>query len=61
MSRKAFVNAMKTMPSFRNLMYAYVQAFMEQVLVSVRRETPSPPDSFWAVVVSAYSSTTVKQ
>ena len=26
---------MGTMPSFRNLMYAYVQAFLEQVLVSV--------------------------
>ena len=35
MSRAAFVRAMESMPSFRNLMSAYVQAFMEQVLVSV--------------------------
>jgi hypothetical protein len=35
MSRAAFMRAMETMPSFRNLMYAYVQAFLEQVLVSV--------------------------
>lgn len=35
MSRNAFVHVMKTMPSFRNLINAYVQAFMEQVLVSV--------------------------
>ncbi len=34
MPRAAFVRAMATMPSFRNLMYAYVQAFLEQVLVS---------------------------
>jgi CRP-like cAMP-binding protein len=34
-SRAAFTRAMETMPSFRNLMYAYVQAFLEQVLVSV--------------------------
>jgi hypothetical protein len=26
---------MEAMPSFRSLMYAYVQAFLEQVLVSV--------------------------
>ena len=30
----AFMRAMGTMPSFRNLMYSYVQAFLEQVLVS---------------------------
>ena len=35
MSRKAFTRAMGSMPSFRSLMYAYVQAFLEQVLVSV--------------------------
>ena len=35
MSRAAFTQAMGSMPSFRNLMYAYVQAFLEQVLVSV--------------------------
>src|ERR1700720_4779688 len=35
MSRAAFTRAMGSMPSFRTLMYAYVQAFLEQVLVSV--------------------------
>jgi CRP-like cAMP-binding protein len=35
MSRAAFARAMGSMPSFRNLMYAYVHAFLEQVLVSV--------------------------
>src|SRR5207244_9755603 len=35
MSRTAFTRAMKTMPAFRGLMYAYVQAFLEQVMVSV--------------------------
>jgi len=35
MSRAAFTRAMESMPSFRNLMDAYVQAFLEQVLVSV--------------------------
>jgi CRP-like cAMP-binding protein len=35
MSRAAFDRAMKSMPSFRGLMLAYVQAFFEQVLVSV--------------------------
>jgi CRP-like cAMP-binding protein len=35
MSRTAFSHAMESMPSFRSLMYAYVQAFLEQVLVSV--------------------------
>jgi CRP-like cAMP-binding protein len=35
MSRSAFLRAMKAMPAFRNLMHAYVEAFMEQVLVSV--------------------------
>jgi CRP-like cAMP-binding protein len=34
MPRAAFMRAMRTMPSFRNLMYAYVHAFLEQVLVS---------------------------
>jgi CRP-like cAMP-binding protein len=35
MSRAAFTRAMGSMPSFRQLMFAYVQAFLEQVLVSV--------------------------
>ena len=35
MSRKAFVGAMETMPSFRTLMYAYAHAFLEQIMVSV--------------------------
>jgi CRP-like cAMP-binding protein len=35
MSRVAFDRAMKSMPSFRGVMFAYVQAFLEQVLVSV--------------------------
>ena len=34
MSRGAFMRAME-MPSFRGLMYAYVHAFLEQVMVSV--------------------------
>jgi CRP-like cAMP-binding protein len=35
MSRAAFMRAMESMPSFRRLMLAYVQAFLEQVMVSV--------------------------
>jgi CRP-like cAMP-binding protein len=35
MSRAAFTRAMESMPSFRNLMSAYIHAFLEQVLVSV--------------------------
>jgi CRP-like cAMP-binding protein len=35
MSRASFMRAMKTMPSFRDLMFNYVQAFLEQVMVSV--------------------------
>jgi CRP-like cAMP-binding protein len=34
MSRATFTRAMESMPSFRSLMYAYVQAFLEQVMVS---------------------------
>ena len=34
MSRAAFTRAMESMPSFRSLMFAYVQAFLEQVMVS---------------------------
>jgi CRP-like cAMP-binding protein len=34
MSRAAFTRAMQSMPAFRNLMYAYVHAFLEQVMVS---------------------------
>jgi hypothetical protein len=33
-SRAAFARAVRLMPSFRSLMYAYVQAFTEQILVS---------------------------
>jgi CRP-like cAMP-binding protein len=35
MSRVAFTRAMQSMPAFRNVMDAYVQAFLEQVMVSV--------------------------
>jgi CRP-like cAMP-binding protein len=35
MSRAAFTRAMASVPQFRNLMLAYQQAFLEQVLVSV--------------------------
>ena len=35
MSRAAFTRATGSIPSFRSLMFAYVQAFLEQVLVSV--------------------------
>ncbi len=35
MSRTAFARAMASMPPFRNVMSAYIQAFLEQVLVSV--------------------------
>ena len=35
MSRSAFTRAMQSMPSFRGVMDAYVQAFLEQVMVSV--------------------------
>jgi len=35
MSRAAFTRAMGSMPSVRGLMYAYSQAFLEQVMVSV--------------------------
>jgi len=35
MSRPAFTRAMESMPSFRSVMYAYIQAFLEQILVSV--------------------------
>jgi CRP-like cAMP-binding protein len=34
MSRAAVTKAMASMPSFQSLMYAYAQAFLEQVLVS---------------------------
>ena len=33
MSRAAFTRSMKSMPSFRALMYAYVQAFLDQALI----------------------------
>jgi hypothetical protein len=35
MSRTAFTRAVHSIPSFRNVMDAYVQAFLEQVMVSV--------------------------
>jgi CRP-like cAMP-binding protein len=35
MPRAAFTRAMESIPAFRSLMFAYVQAFLEQVLVSV--------------------------
>jgi CRP-like cAMP-binding protein len=35
MSRTAFTRAMQSMPTFRSVMEAYVQAFLEQVMVSV--------------------------
>ena len=35
MSRAAFMRAMRSMPAFRSVMDAYVQAFLEQVMVSV--------------------------
>lgn len=35
MSRAAFTRAMGSIPSFRSLVYAYVRAFLDQVLVSV--------------------------
>src|SRR6202453_4160322 len=35
MPRAAFIRAMDSMPSFRTVMEAYVQAFLEQVMVSV--------------------------
>src|SRR6202167_1660974 len=35
MSRAAFTRAMESMPAFRSVMDAYVQAFLEQVMVSV--------------------------
>jgi CRP-like cAMP-binding protein len=35
MSRAAFTRAMGSMPAFQSLVSAYVQAFMEQILVSV--------------------------
>jgi CRP-like cAMP-binding protein len=35
MSRAAFTRAMQSMPPFRSLMYSYVHAFLEQVMVSV--------------------------
>jgi CRP-like cAMP-binding protein len=34
-SRAGFTRAMESMPAFQSLMYAYIQAFLEQVLVSV--------------------------
>jgi CRP-like cAMP-binding protein len=35
MTRAAFARAMASVPSFRNLMFTYVHAFLEQVMVSV--------------------------
>ena len=49
MSRAAFARAMGSMPSFRNLMYAYVHAFLEQVLVSVACTVRTASSSGWRV------------
>ena len=35
MSRAAFVRSMRSMPSFKSVMDAYIQAFLEQAMVSV--------------------------
>jgi CRP-like cAMP-binding protein len=35
MSRRAFTRAMSSIPTFRSLMFTYVHAFLEQVMVSV--------------------------
>src|SRR5579863_7928085 len=35
MSRAAFMRTMGSVPAFRTLMYAYLQAFLEQIMVSV--------------------------
>jgi hypothetical protein len=35
MSRRAFAQAMQSMPAFQRLATAYVQAFLEQVMISV--------------------------
>jgi CRP-like cAMP-binding protein len=35
MPRRAFTRALESMPSFRSLIFTYVEAFIEQVLVSV--------------------------
>ena len=42
MSRAAFDRAMKSMPSFRNLMSAHVQAFLEQVNWRIQQRTRTP-------------------
>jgi CRP-like cAMP-binding protein len=60
MSRAAFTRATESMPAFRSLMYDYVQAFLEQVMVSVslkamrdprdlddRREPANLAESVW--------------
>ena len=49
MSRAAFTRAMGSMPSFRSLMYAYAQAFLEQVLVSVACNGRTVSSSGWRV------------
>ena len=45
MSRAAFTRAMRSMPSFRSLMDAYVQAFLEQVMVSVACNGAAQPQA----------------
>jgi CRP-like cAMP-binding protein len=42
MSRPAFVRAVESMPPFRTLMNAYVQAFLEQVMISVACNSAHP-------------------
>ncbi len=41
MSRAAFTRVLESMPTFRSLMYAYVQAFLEQVIATVRTASKS--------------------
>ena len=49
MSRPAFARAMGSMPSFRSIMYAYLHAFLEQVLVSVACNGAHSLKSGWRV------------
>jgi CRP-like cAMP-binding protein len=37
MSRAAFARAMESIPHFQSLMHAYLQAFLQQILVSLAR------------------------
>jgi hypothetical protein len=53
MSRAAFARAMGSMPSFRNLMSAYIHAFLEQVLVSVACNVASASSSLRSRIMSS--------